>query len=57
MRVALETVPGNTGSELSQVAPYVLRTLTSKALHFSMAEIKSEMHIDRPDELALECTR
>jgi len=57
MKVAPEPVPEAPAGRPAQVAPYVLRTLTSKALHFSMAEIQSEMHVDRPDDVALEYTR
>jgi spermidine synthase len=38
------------------VKPFVYETLNSKALHFSLSEIQSRMHIDRPFALDLEYT-
>ena len=37
--------------------PVVYETLTSKSLFFSLKDVQSRMHIERPDELQLEYTR
>jgi spermidine synthase len=42
---------------LRQPAPFVLDTLTSRALQFSLGDIQSQMRLDDPDALELDYTR
>jgi spermidine synthase len=48
-------------SEISKgtdhIKPFVRETLTSKSLIFSIRDVQSRMHIERPDELQFEYTQ
>ena len=50
-------LPSNCTAPGEHVKPYVFKTLTTKALHFSIAETQSEMDVRDPFGLSLEYTR
>lgn len=55
--VSQAPLPSNCTAPGEHVKPYVFKTLTTKALHFSIAETQSEMDVRDPFGLSLEYTR
>ncbi|MEK8025601.1 fused MFS/spermidine synthase [Pseudaquabacterium rugosum] len=57
MTEILTPSPHDAADEAAPVQPYVQRTLTHKALHFSIHEIQSSMDVRAPHALDLDYTR